>query len=374
MVNIVSSFRALIHRFLGRRMADQTTLRVLLHENGSRDPRYLDVEMFEDKLVDACRRDDRRDILSRCVISRVVLYKQEGMPEHEYIVADVVVPDSDGTPARPLGGLKAERTVATEDGGCTNHSKAVLSPASSSGVTIPALDRFFVWDPPTASMIPNDHQVAYAHDFPVSDRPSIALLIATASVLHEEAPNYFVRTHQCYWFAGVLFRMLVGEASQQLPLRPGVAISVADEPRTVNAGTFLDVFNIVTKEDIRQTVDAIKSNVLSKEARIQDRLRALRAEHEAEQQRARASREALEREAEAAKRTLEEERAEREAEQQRARATREALEGKAEVANREAEAAKRRAEAAEQALEDLRAQLAKVHHDDVPTSSAPLAG
>ncbi|KAI0370876.1 hypothetical protein BV20DRAFT_1120956 [Pilatotrama ljubarskyi] len=353
-LTIVSSFKALLHRFLGTRMvADEPTLRFLLDDTGTHAPGPLDVDLFENYFVQVCRlnirRNGGRDILSECRISPVVLYKQRGKPDHEYIVADVVVPASDDTPERALGGLKAVRTVhvvATDDGESTKHSRP-SSPASSSGGTIriQALDRFFAWDLPTRSRLPKGHQVALKHVFAVSERPSITLLVGAAAALHEHAPD----CHQPYWFAAMLFRILVGEASEQLPHRARITISVADEPRRVNARTFMEVFNVVTKEDIRKTVAAIESNVLSKEAQIQDRLRALRAEHEAEQQRARASMEALERRAEIA-------------------------EGRAKIADREAEAAKRRAEAAEKALEDLRAQLTKVHHDDVPSSSAPLAG
>ncbi|KAI0371463.1 hypothetical protein BV20DRAFT_1051490 [Pilatotrama ljubarskyi] len=296
MVNVIFSLKALLHRLWRPPMADNSTLRALIHFathapndlHLPRDPKPIDVVDFERMFVEACRRDviDRhRDILTQCAVRSVRLYKHQRGVEHEYIVVDVVVPAVDDTPERFIGSLKCERTVAPEHSRTTNHSGAFSPASSSSGLAIPAVDQFFVWDPPMETRIPADHRLAYTHDFPPAQRPPLARLIAAASALHDEAPNYVVTTHQCYWYANVLFRILVREASDQVPLQPGVSFTEGDTtrapdvpPKTVNAGTFISVFKFVTKRTIQQAINAVDAKVEAKQVHVEAQLEEVRAQ------------------------------------------------------------------------------------------------
>ncbi|KAI0369062.1 hypothetical protein BV20DRAFT_424722 [Pilatotrama ljubarskyi] len=233
MVNLLSSLRAFVHRVLGLPMSDAPTLRYLLetHEGGN----TFSVQDFEASFLRACTLDRRSDSdivkrarisLAGARVSTIAFYKDKVRSEHEYIVVELVVPDVADSPTRDpegsadsdvpvrvhkVGALLCERTVAPEHSNSSVQKGAIIhdlspsssspnssSPSSSSFSPIPAVDRFCVYDPPMEWRISGSHLV-YKYTFePHHSRPSIARVLAAASVLHDEAPDYLIRTRQCY--------------------------------------------------------------------------------------------------------------------------------------------------------------------------------
>ncbi|KAI0351639.1 hypothetical protein OH77DRAFT_1429470 [Trametes cingulata] len=309
MARLLNSLRAFIRRALGLAMADEITLKRLLDSDLVPLPTTVPVEKFETHFVKACKNGKEefgRDVLSTSRISKVAFYKEEGGSEHEYVVVEVVAPDTadmrgetNETPDRVLGALKCERTVAANRNNPRAHKGAVLndvSPNSSSGHAIPASDQFVVLEKLST---PSGHRLVYAYEFGCpEDRPPIARLIAAAAVLHAKYPDYILRSRQCYWFAGVLFRVLVGPPADRLyprvevdfsyayerPTDAGVAGQGASQAKGARAGRFKDTFDVVTKKRVEKTVAEIQSDLEEEERTFETNLEALRAKWRAHKQ------------------------------------------------------------------------------------------
>ncbi|KAI0370878.1 hypothetical protein BV20DRAFT_1051981 [Pilatotrama ljubarskyi] len=279
---------------------------------------------------------------------------------------------------RPIGALRCERMAVPEQHDISRIHRGNItydfSFARSSRSPVPALDCFIPFDQAMARRFARARLV-YKHTFDQPrTRPSIARIIAAASVLHDEFPDCIIRSRQCYWFAGALFRMVVGP-TDLAPRTRNVKFALAYEhpdgaAKTVHAGRFVNTFRLVTNQSIEGTVAALEDKVMKKEREIEDRLRPLRMQRwgkTPEEIKAEEKRDAV-------LVMLGEERAAHQRQLAEERRSKEVLERRLQAAEKRAAAAEREAEAAKKALEDARARLANVHHHGVPTSSAPLAG
>ncbi|RPD75963.1 hypothetical protein L226DRAFT_559809 [Lentinus tigrinus ALCF2SS1-7] len=211
-------------------------------------------------------------LLSLCRIATIKLVKKKNSSEHEYTLSYLT---RDGrsweASSSRVGILRCERTVSVHDNTTTAHTLGLLR-SSSNGHHIKALDQVVILDPDASAG--KDDDVVYTHHFDPSTAPSVSMLIAAATVLNEDSPNYLLLNRQCYWFAGLCFRLLVGRPADDLQANPKMRdqmVVAADGLKKVPcAGTFKHVFKLVTGEEIEQHCarldDAFKEKILDIDA------------------------------------------------------------------------------------------------------------
>ncbi|RPD60655.1 hypothetical protein L226DRAFT_392313 [Lentinus tigrinus ALCF2SS1-7] len=194
--------------------------------------------------------------LSQCCISTIKLMKMRSTSEHEYTLSYLT---NDGLPwdtsTSKVGILRCERTVAERDHNVTGHTRGLLQ-SSSRGDHIRAQDRITVYDPDAP--VGKDADEVYTHNFDSTACPSVSKLIAAATVLNEDSPHYLLLRRQCFWFAALSFRLLVGRPADDLQANPemrnGMVLASTEQGLTKVrcSGSFKHVFKIVTGKEIEQ--------------------------------------------------------------------------------------------------------------------------
>ncbi|KAI8976652.1 hypothetical protein BD414DRAFT_539197 [Trametes punicea] len=262
--------------------------------------RYIDavvLDMYEATLKDGYVSNK----IGTARIRQVQFMKNVSSPEHEYLLLAVASAE-DWDNDIPLGIIRCERTVDPEDETYKRQSGAFLHKSSPSSESmsdsvrpVGARDRFVVCPSYTGSSSASakvnvkrlfglakkmnrrdplglgygassfakavlrsgisSSITLYTYDFPcASNAPSFPQFLAALQAIHNYSPNYLLLSRQCYWFAGMLFRALVGEAVQNLQAQTDATVKhAADADKRVstkNAGTFKRFFKLVTGADV----------------------------------------------------------------------------------------------------------------------------
>ncbi|KAI0816904.1 hypothetical protein BC628DRAFT_1103317 [Trametes gibbosa] len=294
-------------------------------------------------------------------IDKIELWKMvSNFPEHEYVVLYV---SKDNVPT--YGVVKVERSVNSDPLWIAKTSTASLHKVSTALYDggVPAEDRLWVnTNTNTEGQInvfaAEPDRCVYAYVYPLQDRPSLTRLVAAAQVVHQSQTDYILLEAQCYWFAGVIFRLLVGPNAEQLrsetPARAMEPLPAGtDRDFEIAAGAlFVKWFKIVTQKAIdeccAQLAPAFEAEVQSLEHNITAQLSANAVKEAA----AAADREGRER--------AEAERERAEAERKRAEAERDAEREGRKRAEAELEFERKGRESAEADAASLRAELARL--------------
>ncbi|KAI0819613.1 hypothetical protein BC628DRAFT_1015430 [Trametes gibbosa] len=160
-------------------------------------------------------------------IDAVELRKRSGIfPEHEYLIV-YISKDNDSAYAI----AKIERTIdSSNPPNLRANVKRTSNIASTSTTSLHDLSRslsnhsvaakdYLTINPNTEQHLKTFTQgdvAVYSYTYPPRDRPSITRLVAAALVVHNSQPDYILLSSQCYWYAGVLFRLLVGPNAERL--------------------------------------------------------------------------------------------------------------------------------------------------------------
>ncbi|KAL1949008.1 hypothetical protein VTO73DRAFT_10814 [Trametes versicolor] len=316
--------------------------------------------------------------------------------EHEYLVADLVSGNGRRTNVIVIGELKVERAYDSRHGNALKNASADASRASSDSTPGPStpsgsspLSAMFNRDPipakDTITFNPANTSAdttVFLYTFGEASAPSLLDLLVAADTLSSQYAEYILFERQCYWYAGMLLRVLLGDIDADPKVRPGAAaqntrFSPAFIPNSEDAppaepvlagraGTFKNLFNIVTQRDIDLLYHSeIKQAYQSRQAEVRELLEAPRLvarQAEEDRQARREAEEALQKSAQETARQAEAaQEATRQAEAARAR---EESARQAEAAARAREESARQAEAAARAREDaLQEEMARMREE-----------
>ncbi|KAI0729940.1 hypothetical protein C8Q72DRAFT_825826 [Fomitopsis betulina] len=132
-----------------------------------------------------------------CTVSEIRLYKSRGFSSHEYFTVKVTYLD------RHIGTLRIERTVDPTSAS----SLSITSTTSSPGYV--ARDEVTLYSLDQQSTI--SHQAdEIAFYIPDHIIPFSAIIAACLEVTKKQ-PLYHLLTTQCYWYAGVIIRLMIGD-------------------------------------------------------------------------------------------------------------------------------------------------------------------
>ncbi|KAH9834726.1 uncharacterized protein C8Q71DRAFT_908602 [Rhodofomes roseus] len=157
-----------------------------------------------------------------CVITNVWLYKATSLSNHEFIVLNVTYH------GRDIGFLRAERTVdRPESNGSSwtpNASSWSISTVSSVSSTssgtapaspslgVPAHDIVTLCATENRQLLTKDgEQIAHSA---LDPPPSFAAIVAACLVVSRRKPFYELLSGQCYWFAGVVIRLICDDGAR----------------------------------------------------------------------------------------------------------------------------------------------------------------
>ncbi|OJT07926.1 hypothetical protein TRAPUB_1137 [Trametes pubescens] len=303
------------------------------------------------------------------------------LAEHEFILVEVVSGNRPLANDVVIGQLKVERAYDPINGNAFLAAlvdSSCASTTSSTSGTFPLPSKFRKAPIPARDTITFDPKnthadtTVFSYTFDEASAPSLLDLLVAADTLNIHSPHYILFQRQCYWFGGMLLRILLGNIDTDPLVQPGLAEDTLfspafdpsetdpkpDEPpepiRAGLAGTFKKLFKIVTNQSIDSLYNGeIKQVYQSRQGEVAELLkkpeliaRQVAAIREALEARARKAEEALEEASqEVARKT-----------QEAARQAEEATRAHEEATRAREEATRAREEAARQAEEATRAR------------------
>ncbi|EPT03237.1 hypothetical protein FOMPIDRAFT_90962 [Fomitopsis schrenkii] len=166
---------------------------------------------------------------------------------HEYLVAQV---DLEGI---CVGFVRMERTVdhTRKDG-----SSLSIASTSSSG-SIPAPDQITICGPGHLSLVAKSGEMISSYK-PLDPLP-FAALVAACSIVSTHEPLYRLLTSQCYWYAGLVSRLLIGET--------GVARRLANAQR--NEGVWQEFLQVVSDKTMVEMANMLRPDYVEKLQKLQ---------------------------------------------------------------------------------------------------------
>ena len=194
------------------------------------------------------------------VVSEIDLWKRNTIPNHEFVVAHIKCGET------KIGALRMERTVDRSEDGSSAASSRISLTSSSSPVT--AKDFITVYA--VGELNPAECKLIAKHV--VKERVTIAAVIAACSVISFEAPKYQLRTKQCYWFAGLVFRLLAEDSN---------ALKNKNKDGTMRAGEFAKFLQIMQDSTLTEQADEMRPRYMEKLQSVEDAL----SEHLAKEER-----------------------------------------------------------------------------------------
>ncbi|KAI0942928.1 hypothetical protein AcV7_002210 [Taiwanofungus camphoratus] len=186
-----------------------------------------------------------------CVISEITLWKSRSLPNHEFVVAQV------SYQGRIIGALRIERTIMPTDGPSANSSSVSLT-SSPSSPGLRAHDPITIYTSEDIIAATRDsHKIA---PYILTETVTIASVIAACFVLNQEYPVYQLPSKQCYWFAGLAFRLIAGDnVMQQMEARD-----------TRRAGDFGSFIHVMKEPDMTQQAQTFRPKFEAKLQMIED--------------------------------------------------------------------------------------------------------
>ncbi|KAI0932144.1 hypothetical protein AcW2_000847 [Taiwanofungus camphoratus] len=214
-------------------------------ENPCRDNKPYSIVTLEHLYVSG---DPR---LYDCVISEITLWKSRSLPNHEFVVAQV------SYQGRIIGALRIERTIMPTDGPSANSSSVSLT-SSPSSPGLRAHDPITIYTSEDIIAATRDsHKIA---PYILTETVTIASVIAACFVLNQEYPVYQLPSKQCYWFAGLAFRLIAGDnVMQQMEVRD-----------TRRAGDFGSFIHVMREPDMTQQAQTFRPKFEAKLQMIED--------------------------------------------------------------------------------------------------------
>ncbi|KAI0929396.1 hypothetical protein AcV7_005261 [Taiwanofungus camphoratus] len=214
-------------------------------ENPRRDNKPYSIVTLEQLYVSG---DPR---LYDCVISEITLWKSRSLPNHEFVVAQV------SYQGRIIGALRIERTIMPTDGPSANSSSVSLT-SSPSSPGLRAHDPITIYTSEDIIAATRDsHKIA---PYILTETVTIASVIAACFVLNQEYPVYQLPSKQCYWFAGLAFRLIAGDnVMQQMEVRD-----------TRRAGDFGSFIHVMKEPDMTQQAQTFRPKFEAKLQMIED--------------------------------------------------------------------------------------------------------
>ncbi|KAH9847992.1 hypothetical protein C2E23DRAFT_906717 [Lenzites betulinus] len=245
-------------------------------------------------------KEDAECLLANAALGTIELYKQiKNRAEHEYLLLTIVNKTTHLSFAGPpLGLIKIDRTYDHADGNQVFAAASSSSISSSSikdaPASIPANDALILF--PTT---PSDHKGVISVSFTLENAPSWLDVLVAAKAVHKHSPDYILLSPQCYWYAAMVMRVLIGDQDPRiLASAQSTEFEVAFDPtptsgrtpRTVvpgREGTFKSIFRLVTAQDIDDLYDKeVKDVYLALHLETHENLRQAAAARQAVEQRA----------------------------------------------------------------------------------------
>ena len=187
--------------------------------------------------------------------SSVTLYKYDNVPNHEFIVVQFRCLTNDN-----VGSLRMERTILTGDDGSSAASSRTSLASSSSGVT--AKDYLTVYSATDNVLATNTAQLISHIPTDDGERITVADVIAACCVISLKAPEYRLRTKQCYWFAGLVLRLLAGDNAAR-PQNPN------DNSR--RAGEVANFLKVIREPELTAQAQALCPEYDAKRRKVVDK-------------------------------------------------------------------------------------------------------
>ncbi|KAI0916383.1 hypothetical protein AcV5_003340 [Taiwanofungus camphoratus] len=185
------------------------------------------------------------------VISEITLWKLRSLPNHEFVVAQV------SYQGRIIGVLRIECTIMPTDGPSANSSSVSLTSSSSSPGLL-AHDPITIYTSEDISTATRDSQKIAPHI--LTETVTITSVIAACLVLKQEYPVYQLSTRQCYWFAGLVFRLIAGDnVMQQMEARD-----------TRRAGEFGRFIRVMRAPEMTKQAQSFRPKFEAKLQRVED--------------------------------------------------------------------------------------------------------
>ncbi|KAH9936463.1 uncharacterized protein B0H18DRAFT_1113847 [Fomitopsis serialis] len=175
-------------------------------------------------------------IVHQYLVSQITLWKHNKLPNHEFVVAHI---SFGGT---VVGALRMERTLELTDEESDNSSSVSFT---SSSCPLPASDPITIYTSEDVS-----HATKGAQEIAkqvLEGNVTIATIIAACSVLTQEYPEYELGSKQCYWFAGLVFRLIAGDN-----------VMTATNPIGMRAGEFANFLNIMQEPELAEQAEAMQ--------------------------------------------------------------------------------------------------------------------
>jgi len=182
------------------------------------------------------------------VVSQITLWKLNKLPNHEFVVAHI---SYRGT---IVGALRMERTVEPTDEASVNSSSVSVTSSSS---PLRAYDPITVYASEDVSRATKESQLIAQQVF--EGNVTIATVIAASAVLTQEYPLYKLRSKQCYWFAGLVFRLIAGDSFMP-----------ATRTSRMRAGEFASFLNIMQEPELTEQARAMRPIFEAKLRQIED--------------------------------------------------------------------------------------------------------
>ncbi|KAH9848243.1 hypothetical protein C2E23DRAFT_844957 [Lenzites betulinus] len=312
------------------------------------------------------------------------------LSEHEYLLVEFVSGHGRWPNVTVLGELRVERSYDPKRGNPLKKAAADVFRASSQSSALPAMSDEEPTPPKdTVTFIYNRHnasrdKVVFRYKFDEASAPSILDFLVAAAALNSYPLDSILPSRQCFWFAGMLLRVLLGDTNVDPKVSRGarsVLFSPAFVPSSTDtaldaepvlagrAGTFKELFKIITKQEIDSLYDSeIKQACELKRAEVNERLEAPRRRAEAARAREQALRE------ETARQETARHLAEAEASRVRAEALREETARQVEASRVRMEALQKAARAGAEEIARLRKELARLEAAGTERQGAlPLA-
>jgi len=276
--------------------SDPKPLHLLLDPLGNPDKQRIAVSTLETLYLRA------EPIVHKYVVSQITLWKRNKLPNHEFVVARI---SYEGTAA---GALRMERTVEPTNEPSGNSSSVSLASSSSSALL--ANDPITIYASEDVGRVTKEAQLIAQQDFR-GNTVTIASVIAASSVLSREYPEYKLGSKQCYWFAGLVFRLIAGD---------DVMPANSDSHSRMRAGEFASFLNIMQGPGLTKDARAMRPMYEAKLREVEEAV----ADKLAKERQAQEDRQKAQMTQGAERRAQEAERHAQEAERQKAQITREA--------------------------------------------------
>ena len=287
-----------------------------------KDKSYAALSMVSLSLDEAYYHYRNNPASHECPVSNIQLCKEKEAPYHEFVILEVLYPST----SKPSGYVYVDRTTPRE-GLPASHVAAMLnytpskstafisqlssdapgwssersgipepsSFSSSQSVTFPSSDRVIILDKVDSGR-KRQYDVIFSLDIR-AESIFLHTVLAAASAVHRYRPDYSLLRAQCYWYALVFCRLLIGESRW-----PEKAIAKR-RAGYLKGGKGRGDWEIVTPDMVRRAAEAIQPSFreeaelirnLKSDAEMEEAIR----EAQAERQRAHEKRRAAEQRAE----------------------------------------------------------------------------